>query len=197
MNSFMTNAAQSNFRDFYYEQESWATTGKIIIRITLEESHCRPQSVLEATINTDLSLDAKSQLEHLKTNVGFNVSQLAIMLKVKRPTVYDWLEGKNNRHSNQKRLDEIFSLFKDWQDLRIGSYFHKKIIEEKSLYDFLSEENINLKLIKKYVNDVKLTLIRNKKNAENKQKILENSGFKPLSHEELSKRADLFLCKIS
>ncbi|MGD9152860.1 MAG: hypothetical protein PVG30_04285 [Gammaproteobacteria bacterium] len=96
----------------------------------------------------------KEQINVLRKYIGFNISEIAIILGVKRPTIYEWLEAENPklRESNRKRLDEIYDICERWAKTNLGridAYIRKAIIDGKSLFDLLACEKINYALVNK------------------------------------------------
>ena len=145
----------------------------------------------EKILNVEKIKNPKSQVEYLRDVLGFNISQLATILDVQRPTIYEWLEDKEPNPRNQERLDKIYSFFSDWRHkhgLRIGGYFYKKFEKNKSLYDLLIEEDVNENQIVKYISKIKNILILNEEAEFKRNKNLKDAGFVPVSQEQ-KKRA--------
>lgn len=96
----------------------------------------------------------KEQINALRKYIGFNISEIAVILGVKRPTIYEWLEAENPklRESNRKRLDEIYSVCEIWAKTNLGridAYIRKAIIDGRSLFDLLACKKINHNLVDK------------------------------------------------
>jgi hypothetical protein len=94
----------------------------------------------------------KEKLEALRKYMGFNISEIASILQIQRPTVYEWLGTDNPklRKSNRKRLNAIYEICEKWHQTRVGrlgQYVRRAIYKNKSLFDLLSEENLNYEII--------------------------------------------------
>lgn len=134
--------------------------------------------------------NTKDQIEYLRSTFGFNVSQLVTILKVKRPTIYKWLENKKPNRRNQERLDIIYSSFSVWGEDkigRVGGYLYKKLGKGLSLHDILIKESIDETLAKEYVLKIKETLSTNRALSIKRNESLSRAGFKPISQEQREK----------
>ena len=61
------------------------------------------------------------QLSAIRSNFGFNVSDLARVLRVQRPTIYAWGNDDATPHpSNMQRIREVYDLSRKWR-LAIGN----------------------------------------------------------------------------
>lgn len=132
-------------------------------------------------------ISPKSQIEFLLHTCGFNISQLATILNVKRPTVYEWLDGKTPNPHNLERLEAIYSLFIVWNTeprLRMGSYLFKNFDGQKSLYDNLIEKNINVELGKVLIAKIRNILLENRSTKINRDVMLKEKGFQPATDEQ-------------
>jgi len=56
------------------------------------------------------SLTAAEQIQEMLAALALNKSQMATILRVSRPTLYDWLAGKEPAANNAKRIDQICQL---------------------------------------------------------------------------------------
>ncbi len=59
-------------------------------------------------------ISAKDQIRFLRMGVELNISEIAAMMFVKRPTIYEWMKGKEPSLRNQKRLEEICRICSQW-----------------------------------------------------------------------------------
>jgi hypothetical protein len=57
-----------------------------------------------------MSLSAAEQVRELLAALALNKSQMADVLRVSRPTLYDWLEGKEPAPGNAERIDMLCGL---------------------------------------------------------------------------------------
>jgi transposase-like protein len=60
-------------------------------------------------------LDAREQMVAIKSTLGLNVTELAAILGVQRPTVYAWQAGAAEPHSeNGARLRRLYEVALEW-----------------------------------------------------------------------------------
>lgn len=114
-------------------------------------------------------LFAKEKIQNLRMHMGFNISEIACILQVQRPAIYEWLELKEPNNKNQIRLDSIYKFCEAWRKTDLGSierYIRKPIAEGKSLFDLLSEEILNDKLIFKFLDQIEYTILQKRKSAQ-------------------------------
>jgi hypothetical protein len=126
------------------------------------------------TIKSQLKIP-KNQINALKNYIGFNMSEIAAILNVRRPTIYEWLETEvpNLRENNRKRLDEVYRIYEKWANTNLGrldSYLRKTIIGNKSLFDLLSCKKINRTLVDKALFLLEQTI----KSANSKKELSDN-----------------------
>lgn len=124
------------------------------------------------------------QCEFLIHTCGFNISQLATLLHVQRPTVYEWLAGNLPNTNNLERLEHVYSLFNEFpgnSNLRVGSYFYKKFNGQKSLHDLLIEKNINAELVKSYISKIQSILLENRVGKNKRDALMSEAGFRPVT----------------
>jgi len=133
-------------------------------------------------------VDTKHQLEFLQEKVGLNISQLAVLLKVQRPAIYEWMKNYSPNRNNQERLDKLYFLFDDWKEekkLRIGDFLYKVMNGKQSLYELLTKEKIDEDLCKKMITQIKNTVVANQRAALRRKDILEKAKFAPVSEEQM------------
>jgi transcriptional regulator with XRE-family HTH domain len=102
--------------------------------------------------------DMRSPAEHvanIRDVLGINMSDLASVLGVTRPTVYAWLEGqepKTEAVTHIQRLSRISDEIKRINIIRIDKLIHRPILDGRSLLDILKtdEDPLNdLSILKK------------------------------------------------
>lgn len=61
---------------------------------------------------------ASAKLARIRANLSLNVSELARVLKVERPTIYAWMrdDAATLRSENRLRLDRLHSLARRWEE---------------------------------------------------------------------------------
>jgi transcriptional regulator with XRE-family HTH domain len=92
-------------------------------------------------------ISAKDQVSALKMWLGLSISDLANVLHVQRPTIYQWLSGTEPRRNNLQRLSRLYGVAIQWRDLSNeppGSYLRAPILDGRSLVDLMCEKEINL-----------------------------------------------------
>ncbi len=128
-------------------------------------------------------LSAKEQLYDLRKYMGFNISVLARIMHVKRPTIYEWMNGKEPSRKNQHRLDAIYSVCETWKEKNagwVGLYLYRKIGENnRCLIDLLEETNINKDEIDKLLDIIAKNIFKAEQEFSKKHKSL-----KQISKEE-------------
>ena len=93
---------------------------------------------------------AKDQVSMIKIQLGLSVSDLANVLQVRRPTVYQWLSGSEPRRNNLARLNSLYKVALEWRELsneKPGTYIKASMLDGRSLMDLLCEDEININQI--------------------------------------------------
>ena len=134
-------------------------------------------------------LHVKEKVVALKDRLGFNISEIAAILQVGRPTVYEWLETKTPklRKNNKKRLDEIYKICQKWDKTnlgRLGTCLRKTVCEGKSLFDLLASDKINHNLVNKTIISLKYFLEKSNKEKESRKAFIHKYGLE----EQIKKR---------
>lgn len=159
----------------------------------------KEKSVAKSTMTTIAS--TKDQIEDLRWHMGLNISEIASILRVKRPTVYEWLEEKTRRPRKQKRLEKIHTFCKTWKKFgvgRIGSYLYKVLDGNKNLFNLLNDDVLDEALIVKALSRIKDNLIRIQNEKKQREEVLKKDGFvpTPVEREEIKKWIDRTMRKI-
>lgn len=83
-------------------------------RIAVEPS-ARPRGLREEEARSAemLALPVADQVRELAAALSLNKSQLAAVLRISRPTLYDWLDGKEPSAPNSRRLATVLRLLVD------------------------------------------------------------------------------------
>ena len=69
--------------------------------------------VRASTRHAALTLSSADQARELLAGLSLNKSQLAEVLRISRPTLYEWLEGKEPNAANAERLSTLLRLLAD------------------------------------------------------------------------------------
>ena len=89
----------------------------------------------EVLFGTDL-------VAEIKATLGIGVTDLAMIAKVSRQTIYDWIGGGQVSQTNYGRLHALRQVCMDWQALTqkpVGRLLHVKNAEGASLFDLLGQ----------------------------------------------------------
>lgn len=115
-----------------------------------------------------------NQLNYIREIFGFNISELANLLEITRPTMYSWLQGKNLKPDALSRIARLANSAKQVSNLKIKQilfFLHRPILNGCSLYDKLkNNENIAepLKLIKEISEKEEIARLETKGSLKNK-----------------------------
>ena len=105
----------------------------------------RPSS---STYRQTLAMSVPDQMREVLAALALNKSQLAEVLGVTRPTLYDWFDGKEPNPGNAERLASLLGLLARsgiTSTTPLNAKFVRKPLDEKipSLLDELTAENLN------------------------------------------------------
>jgi transcriptional regulator with XRE-family HTH domain len=129
----------------------------------------------------------------IRSSLSLNINEMARVVHVERPTIYEWIGGRSNPHpDNRERLSKVFAIAQEWKSispLPVDSYVRKPDITGKSIVDLLSEESI----------DTDKVLVRLKELANIQSKAKKESLQKgtSLSVRELAKKYNLVIAERS
>jgi len=117
---------------------------------------CRPiKSELKMVLPEALSgfrkvvgLSIVEQMQKLLAALSLNKSQLAQILRVTRPTMYDWFQGKEPNAANAERLHTLLRILarasiSDETPLNVRFVRQPIELDTPSLIDLLGEENLD------------------------------------------------------
>lgn len=127
------------------------------------------------------------QLGDLRSVFGLNVSELAAILRVQRPTVYQWLKGGALRPKNAKRLGELHNLAVKYRDKGLGSvarYLHAPVNDLPSLIELLVADSLDTAAV---VAVLERLLERQSRKAQFRSRVseaVEQHGFEDATKEE-------------
>jgi len=139
-------------------------------------------------------LSTKEQLNHLRQYIGFNISELSDILQVKRPTIYEWLNGHEPSKKKQQRLDNLYELlshFFNKNTLPMKGFIYRTL-DRKNLFLLLKQDNLNEEAIKEMLQNIQRSLINLKEEKEKHDEKLKKHGFSPIS----LKQKEAFINKI-
>lgn len=191
MQSYVTmpKSTSTNCLNTDWDTISSSTTKTIII--------CLPKILPISDIDSMPS--PQKQIKVLKDDLGFNISEIASILNATRPSVYSWLENTLPANKTQERLDTIYKVLFKSEISTLGPINHlsrRKLYENRALYDFLSDENLNIKALSQCLEIIKKHLVDSTANKKARDKIYKDNNYLPLSKEESNKTIDNITRKI-
>lgn len=134
----------------------------------------------------------EQQINDLRKYMGFNISELAKILQVKRPTIYEWIAGKFPSYKNQDRLDLIYTFCQRWMEKKVGKigrHMYRNVTKDnKSLMDLFEADDFDRLQINAALDLVASIISKTIKERSEIDKILKSEGFEPISKEEQKAR---------
>lgn len=134
----------------------------------------------------------KDQIDLIRKSMGLSISDIATVLHVSRPTVYQWLDAEISvRDNHQERLNDIYEICLFWRKKKIGSlnvYLYKKPNNaSKSLIEILTEDQLDKDKIHYLLNQIEQLILIRKSRKDTNKKLLKQHGFEEVDEEELDK----------
>ncbi len=133
-------------------------------------------------------------LTKIKLTLGINILELASMLQVSRPAIFEWTESKKITidEKTQERVTRIYKISEEWKAKgvgRLGSYLHRPIgILNVSLFDLLKSDDLNLTEIDHHLNTIARAMLKKRKKDEAHEALLRKHGFEAVSKEDMDDR---------
>ena len=108
-------------------------------------------TLVQPSLEYSFSESAPSMLAKVKSIFALNVSDLAKVLGVERPTVYAWMDEKATPHrSNRERLEQVFDLAQQSEKWLVNlprDQVKRFRIQNVSIAEFLSQEQLSGELL--------------------------------------------------
>ncbi len=142
-----------------------------------------------SALRSVMALSVADQARELLAALSLNKSQLAEVLRVSRPTVYDWLEGKEPNASNAERLTTLLRVLKD-VGITSASPLHPRFVrqplaeESPALIDILRGDALDESAIKSLARDAKELVHRAENRRVAREDRLRALGFEDPSDEQ-------------
>ena len=138
----------------------WFAASRIFPRITSSSRIDRRQVRFVVHVQDIFTLPVARQVRELQAALSVNKSELARILRVTRPTVYDWLDGGEPNADNVARIRTLVRLF---SEARVSANnpllprFVRSPLEpgDQALVDLLCEETITEAIVKKLIHRAK------------------------------------------
>ncbi|HUQ90423.1 MAG TPA: hypothetical protein VM120_02000 [Bryobacteraceae bacterium] len=108
-------------------------------------------------------IDVREEIIAIRSLLGINVSELAAILDVQRPTIYSWQAGSAEPHAeNRNRLRRTYQLASRWTQVcsePIGDWVRRPLDESgRTLVSLLSESTPNEALIEEAFKTLKIPI---------------------------------------
>ena len=125
----------------------WFAASRIFPRITSSSRIDRRQVRFVVHVQNIFTLPVARQVRELQAALSVNKSELARILRVTRPTVYDWLDGGEPNTDNVARIRALLQLFSEARISASDPLFPRFVRSSlepggRSLLDALCEETI-------------------------------------------------------
>jgi len=89
----------------------------------------------------------------LQHHLSLNLSDLATVLRVSRPTIYTWLRDESSPQvHNVSRMRQLFRIARVWSSVfskPLGSHLKTPVVDGQSVFDLLSQDRIDQELVNK------------------------------------------------
>lgn len=139
------------------------------------------------------------QLSQIKQSMGINILEMAAILHVSRPTIYEWLASKEEiklKKQHRERLNNIYEISKLWSLKNLGvlgANLHKPLGDTGlTLFDMLKNDEISQNSIMKVLENIAQIVVTKRKKNKEHEELLRKSQFEPLSKEEREDRLSDF-----
>jgi len=126
-------------------------------------------------------------LQFIKESFGANNVQLAKMVNVSRPTIYNWYEGMPPEVENLRRLNVVAGLARDWEDLIASRAALTETADGAMLIEALSQENLDVSALRSALAQTALRQTPEQVADKRRRKILAQT----LAGESFEARADI------
>jgi len=114
--------------------------------------------------DSDRLLDTQEKLAGIRRYLSMNVTNMAYVLRVRRPTVYSWLRDEPNvRPGHAQRLEAIYKLAREWRMLSskpVGEFLNRRLSSGTTLLDLLSAKTLDEPAISAGFSQIRETLNR-------------------------------------
>jgi DNA-binding transcriptional regulator YiaG len=144
-------------------------------------------------LDRDVTSSCKQTAE-IKSKMGLNILEMAAILQVSRPTVYNWLESDDVdiKKEHKERLSTIYKICKTWSRKhlgRLGIYLHQSTGNNNvSLFELLKSDKLDQAKIQYYLEHIANLMLKKRKSEEEHDALLRKQGFEPVSKEEMEDR---------
>ncbi len=104
-------------------------------------------SVSNNTTDVDRLLDVQEKLAGIRRYLSMNVTDIAKVLRVARPTVYSWFRDESSlRGSHLRRVEAVYKVARQWRRMSsqpVGEFLSQPLVSGESLLDLLSAKALD------------------------------------------------------
>jgi hypothetical protein len=103
----------------------------------------------------------QEQMAGIQRYLSANLTDLARVLRIARPTVYAWLRGAEPHGFNLERIAKLYRIARGWRAMSsapLGKFLNVRFPDGGSVLDLLSEEIIDEPAVNRSFTDIKLAL---------------------------------------
>jgi len=144
--------------------------------------------LVQSSLAAQRLMDTQEKLAGIRRYFAVNVTDMAKILRVGRPTVYAWLRDDPTLRANHaRRIDEVYGLARKWRSMSntpIGDFITRSLGSSESLLDLLSAKTLDQSAIETALAQVAET-VNTKTRRESIVEIAKGRGFK-LAHAQLT-----------
>ncbi len=119
---------------------------------TTSDSPCKSQA---SESSPAMKLSVAQMLIDIRSSFGIGVSQLAKFLQVERPTVYAWLQSRNDpRSDNRKRIKTIWDIAEEWASNglpALAAALDQVIADGKTIREQLEQEHLRIFVVNRAI----------------------------------------------
>jgi DNA-binding transcriptional regulator YiaG len=162
--------------------------------ISTTYAEAQPCMTLSSRMRSDWSVTER--IAFCRSRLSLNMTQLAAALRLERQTLYGWVSGAFSPHpENEKRLNIIVSLARDWERLSrepIGKGRTIQLSNGKTLCEMFSGEEIDVFEIRNTFNELK-QVASLKSRGQERRELSDALGYNSASREDSSERLKMNL----
>lgn len=134
------------------------------------------------------TLSVVEELQELMAALALNKSMLAKILRVSRPTIYEWLGGKEPKQANEDRLQNILQILSR-RAVTGANPLNARFIRRslgggsQSLFDLMSDEPIDTALVNTAIDGARALTAEDRRRRSDREERLRDLGFEETGQE--------------
>ena len=133
------------------------------------------------------ALSVVEELAELMAALALNKSMLANILRVSRPTIYEWLGGKEPKQANEDRLLNIVQILSrrgvTGANPLNARFVRRPLGGSQSLFDLLSDEPIDTALVNAAIDGARALTAEDRRRRSDREERLRDLGFEETGQE--------------